>query len=185
MRTLVWPTHSLYRTLSWWPLVNRCRALTEENWTPLRLWISRSSSNVFAFAIAGGSRISHVPRVSTMPAQGVIFWSPASYKLRSRSPGEQMKGGQGELGNPVVMKKEVQIHVWREGVLDLPATWLSPGRRVRTWGGMWLDIRDNLGLVSACSPKDHYIWLLRSQTSPDILYSIALLGRTSNARRAL
>ena len=41
-----------------------------------------------------------------------------------------------------------------------------------------LDFRDNLGLVPTSRPKDHYTWLLASQTSLGTLYSIALLGRT-------
>ena len=39
-------------------------------------------------------------------------------------------------------------------------------------------VRDNLGLASASRPKDHYIWLLTSQTSVGTLYSSALLGHT-------
>ena len=37
-------------------------------------------------------------------------------------------------------------------------------------------VRDNLGLVPTSRPKDHYIWLLASQTSLGTLYSSALLG---------
>ena len=39
-------------------------------------------------------------------------------------------------------------------------------------------VRDNLGLAPTSRPKDHYIWLLTSQTSLGTLYSSALLGRT-------
>ena len=51
--------------------------------------------------------------------------------------------------------------------------------RARVTGAMSMVIvRDNLGLASASSPKDHYIWLLESQISLGALHSIALLGRT-------
>ena len=39
-------------------------------------------------------------------------------------------------------------------------------------------VRDNLGLAPTIRSKDHYIWLLTSQTSLGTLYSSALLGRT-------
>ena len=41
-----------------------------------------------------------------------------------------------------------------------------------------ITVRDNLGLAPASSPKDCYIWLLRSQISLGTLYSISLLGST-------
>ena len=37
-------------------------------------------------------------------------------------------------------------------------------------------VRDNLGLVPTSRPKDHYIFLLASQTSLGTLYRSALLG---------
>ena len=39
-----------------------------------------------------------------------------------------------------------------------------------------LGVRDNLGLAPTSRPKDHYTWLLTSQTSLSTLYSSALLG---------